>query len=107
MTMSALEYDTLVTAAGVCRQVLSDLQPKLQGLKQIYDAEGGVKSTLTQDEMDEVAALSGLTKAQADDAIYALTAVMLPAIEAGYTAMAQMAARFRGTMPMMTPPPTF
>ena len=59
--------------------------------------------------MDEIPALSGLTKTAVDDGMYALTAVLLPAIENGYTALAQMAARSRGFAPPvpvpMTPPP--
>ena len=94
MPMSHLERDTLAKGFAVCKTVLADLQPKLASLAQIYDAAGGVKATLTQAEMDEEAALSGLTKAQMDDGMYALTAGLLPAIEAGYAAMAQLAARF-------------
>lgn len=94
MPMSQLEHDTLAKAFAVCKNLLADTQPKLASLKEIYDSEGGVKSTLDQAELDEVAALSGLTKQQVDDGLYALTTVLLPAIEAGYPALAQLAARF-------------
>lgn len=109
MAMNALEYDTLNMAFAMCRMIINDLQPRLLALQQQYDSAGGVKETLTQQEMDEVAALSGLTKAQADDGLYALTTVMLPAITNSYPALSTMASRSRsGAAPMpMSMPPTF
>ena len=94
MPLSQLEHDTISKACAVAKTLLLDLQPKLEGLGAIYDAEGGVKSTITQDELDEVAALSGLTKGQLDDALYAMTTTILPGIQNGYNALAQLAARF-------------
>jgi hypothetical protein len=103
MTISALELDTVTNASAACKIILGDMLPRLQGLQHIYDSGGGVKETLTQDELNEVTALSGLTKTQVDDAMYVLTAVLLPAIDSNYAQLAQLAARHRGTMPM---PPT-
>ena len=94
MPMSTLERDILAKSFAVCKKFLLDLQPKLAGLQQIYDSAGGVKSTLTQAELDEVPELSGLTKAQVDSGLNALTTVLLPAIEAEYPFLAQLAARF-------------
>jgi hypothetical protein len=94
MPVSILERDTLAKSFAVCKQVLLDLQPKLASLAQIYDSAGGVKITLTQEELDELAELSGLTKTQVDDGLYVLTTLLLPAIENGYPALAQLAARF-------------
>ena len=94
MPLSQLERDTLSKAFAVSKMILLDLQPKLAGLQQIYDAAGGVKDTLVQSELDEEAALSGLTVQQVTDGMYALTTVLLPAIEAGYPALAQLSARF-------------
>jgi hypothetical protein len=93
MPMSTLERDTLAKSFSVSKQLLLDIQPKLAGLQQIYDSAGGVKETLTQAELDEIAELSGLTTQQVTDGLYALTTVLLPAIEAGYPALAQLAAR--------------
>jgi hypothetical protein len=103
MAMTTLEMDTLTLACGVCKTILTDLQPRLAALQQQYDSGGGVKETLTQEDLDAAPTLSGLTKAQADDGLYALTAVLLPAIEASYPALSQLAARYRGFAP---PPPT-
>lgn len=102
MSITTLEYDLVNNAAQACSMILAELQPKLAGFRQIYDSEGGVKSTLTQAELDEIAAFSGLTLAQVTDAMYALTTVLLPAIESGYGALSTLGARYRG---FAAPPP--
>lgn len=94
MPISNLEKDTLAKSFAVSKTVLLDLKPKLEGLAQIYDSEGGVKTTLTQEELDELVELSGLTKTQVDDGLYVLTTLLLPAITQGYPALSQLAARF-------------
>lgn len=94
MPMSQLEKDTLSKSFAVSKQFLLDLEPKLASLRELYDSASGVKTTLTQEELDEEAALSGLTKAQVDNGLAALTTVLLPAIEAQYPFLAQLAARF-------------
>lgn len=94
MPVNTLERDTLAKSFAVCKTLLLDLQPKLAGLAQIYDSEGGVKTTLEQAELDELVELSGLTKTQMDDGMYVLTALILPAIQQGYPALSQLAARF-------------
>jgi len=102
MSISTLEYDTVNSIAALAKQTINELEPRLRELQQIYDASGGVKETLTQEELDEVAAFSDLSKTTLDDAAYALTTVLLPAITAGYAALAQVAARSRG---FASPPP--
>jgi len=92
--MSTLERDTLAKSFAVTKQLLLDIQPKLAGLAQIFDSVGGVKTTLTQEELDEVAELSGLTVDQVSDGMYVLTTLILPAITQGYPALAQLSARF-------------
>lgn len=94
MPMSQLETDTLSKSFAVCKTLLNDLQPKLASLAQIYDSVGGVKETLTQAELDEVPELSGLTTTQVQDGLYVLTTLLLPAIQQGYPALSQLAARF-------------
>lgn len=94
MPMSQLEKDLLSKLFAMNKNVLHDLLPRLQSLNELYNSSGGVKQTLTQEELDELPELSGLTKQLCDDAVYALTAQVLPAIEAGYPSLAQTAARF-------------
>jgi hypothetical protein len=109
MAVTTLEYDVVTQAAAVCKKILTELEPALAQFREIYDAAGGVKETLTQEDLDAVASFSGLSKAQVDNALYALTALLLPAIESSTTALAQLAARDRGFAPplpvMMMPPP--
>jgi len=94
MSMSQLERDALAKGFAICKTLLFDLQPKLAGLGEVYNAEGGVSTTLTQEELDELPELSGLTKQTVDDAMYALSATILPGIVNAYPALSQMAARF-------------
>jgi hypothetical protein len=94
MPMSTLERDSLAKSFAVCKTLLYDLQPKLAQLAELYDAAGGVKTTLEQAELDEETALSGLTKQQMDDGMYVLTTILLPGIVQGYPSLAQLAARF-------------
>jgi len=94
MPMSQLELDTLAKIFAIAKQTIADIHPKLSSLAEIYDSAGGMSETLTQEELDEVPELSGLTKQQVDDGVYVLTTLMLPAIQNGYPALAQLAARF-------------
>ena len=94
MPMSQLESDTVAKMCAIAKQLLADVQPKLESLRSIYDSAGGVKETLTQAEMDEVSALSGLTKTQLDDAAFVMTGAILSGIENGYNGLDAVAARF-------------
>ena len=94
MAMTQLERDTLAKAFAVAKTLLQDLEPRLKGLDNIYNSAGGVKETLSQAELDAMPELSGLTKEALDDGIYAMTALVLPGIQGGYSALAQLAARF-------------
>jgi len=94
MPISQLEHDTLAKAFAVAKTLLLDLQPKLAALAQIYDSEGGVNTTLTQADLDELPELSGLTTEQVEHGLYAMTTTILPGIVNGYAALAQLAARF-------------
>ena len=93
MPASQLELDTLGKAFAVSKQLLLDIQPKLEGLREIYDSVGGVKATLTQEDMDAIPELSGLAKAQLDDGLFVLTTILVPALENGYPSLAKLAAR--------------
>jgi len=93
MPLTALEQNTVSRSFFVAKKVLEEVKPVLDALNIIYDAGGGVKETLTQAELDEIPAFSGLTKTQLDDGLYALTAVIRPAITNAFTALAQLATR--------------
>jgi hypothetical protein len=99
MSMTQLEYDVVNAIAVLCKQAIQEFEPKLRELQQIYDAAGGVKETLTQDELDEITAFSDLSKTTLDDAAYALTTTILSAITNSFPSLAQVAARSRGFAP--------
>jgi hypothetical protein len=94
MPISTLEHDTLAKLFAICKSVQADLQPKLSQLDSIYNSAGGVTSTLTQAELDELPELSGLTKQTVDDGVFALTSGVLPALVNATAALSQLAARF-------------
>jgi hypothetical protein len=94
MAVSNLERDTMAKSFAIAKTLLLDVLPKLQGTDVIYNSVGGVKETLDQNEMNELPELSGLTKTQMDDGVYALCAVILPAIQNNYAQLSQLAARF-------------
>jgi hypothetical protein len=92
--LNALEANTIARANAAARKILEELKPVLDGLNVIYDTETtGAKVTITQQNLDADPALSGITKGQLDDGMYVLTATLRAAIAAGYTQLAQLAAR--------------
>lgn len=92
MAITALESNTVSRGAALAKRVL-ELKAEIDYLNIIYDASGGVKETLTQAELDSVPSFSGVTKAQVDDGMFALTSGLKTAITNSYTQLAQLAAR--------------
>jgi len=93
MSITTLESNTVSNGIKACNLVLQQLKPLLDSLDAIYNAAGGVKETLTQDDLDGVTSFSNLTKAQVDDAMYALTSSIKGAIDSAYSQLAELAAR--------------
>lgn len=93
MPLSQLEHDTLAKSCAVSKQLLADIQPRLASLNELYSSVGGVSSTLSQAELDELPELSGLQKSTVDDALFAMSG-MLTSINNAFAALSQMAARF-------------
>lgn len=93
MPLSVLEQTTINRAIALARKVVEEVYPALKELNVSYNASGGVSSTITQTELDANPDLSGLTKAQLDDALYALTSGILGAIDTGYSQLVQLGTR--------------
>lgn len=93
MAITLLEQDTVSRGFTAAKKVLRDIHPLLHELNVIYDSAGGVKETLTQAELDSVSGFSGITKAQLDDGMYALTTTLKAAIDGAYAQLAELAAR--------------
>lgn len=93
MPLTQLEQNTVARGLQAAAKVLNEIEPVLHSLNVIYDSVGGVKTTITQEGLDAVPSFSGITKAQLDDGMFALTATLKGAIDSTYTALAQLAAR--------------
>lgn len=93
MSISILEQNTVQTAANLARKLVEQIKPLLDELDVIYNSAGGVSSTLTQASLDGVAAFSGITKAQVDDGLFALTSTLKGDIATAYSQLAKLAAR--------------
>lgn len=93
MALSTLELNTIRRGAQMARLVIDQLKPVIDELNVIYDADDGVKEIVDQEALDTEPSLSGLTKAQLDDGMYALTATLKTTIGNAYTQLVHLAAR--------------
>jgi hypothetical protein len=94
MALSAQASDTISKAISSSENLLEVSYPVLREIDVVYNSAGGLKTTITQADLDAVPGLSGLTKQQLDDAVYALTQVKTQ-LETSYTALVQLASRQR------------
>lgn len=93
MTLATiLEQDTIHTAAQDAQAAI-DLYPRLLRLNELYNSANGVKTTVTQEKLDDLPALSGLTKQQLDDGIFPLTGPILTGIQNSLSQLLELAAR--------------
>jgi hypothetical protein len=93
MPLNQLAQTTILRGIQSARKVLEELKPVIDGINIVYDSQGGLKDTITQQDLDDLSSLSGLTKAQLDDAMYVLTAVLRSDIANSYSQLAHLAAR--------------
>ncbi len=93
MALTILEQNTINRGLAAAKLLLEQLRPILDELNVIYDGTGGVKSTITQQNLDSAAYLSGLTVAQLNDGFFVLTATVRADLDNGLTALSQLAAR--------------
>lgn len=93
MALTQLEQNTVSKGINAAKLVIETLEPILHELNIIYDSGGGAKTTITQAGLDAIPSFSGLTKAQLDDGLFALTATLRTDIQNAYTQLAELAAR--------------
>jgi hypothetical protein len=93
MAITKLESDTVSKGILTAKEVLDKLKAMIDQLDPIYNSAGGVSSTLTQADLDGVDSFSGITKQQVDDGFYALTSTLKTAIDSGFPALVELAAR--------------
>lgn len=90
--ITKLESDTVSRGMQMAKDLL-DLYGDLKQLNVIYDSGGGVKETITQQDLDGVSSFSGLTKQQLDDGMFALTSTVLTALTNSMTQLSELSAR--------------
>ena len=93
MALTNMEKDAVTEGAQTAKKIIREIKPMMDSLNIIYDREGGLKSTITQEDLDSVSSWSGLTKQQLDDGMYAVTTTLRTAIINAYSALAELAAR--------------
>lgn len=94
MALNTLEQNTINRGIAAARKVITELDPVLRDLNVVYDRETvGVKATVEQADLDAAAYLSGLTKAELDDGMFALTSTLRTAVANAYTALSILASR--------------
>lgn len=93
MAMTALEQDAITRGMQAAKTLLAMIKPEADQLNVLYDSEGGLSTTITQDDLDSVPGFSGLTKQQLDDEMYVLTSTIRTALANGLFALTQLASR--------------
>lgn len=93
MALSQLAQNTIFAAAAQAKQLNEQIAPLLARFNVLYNAVGGLKTTILQADMDAVPALSGLQKAQLDNAMNDLTNTILTPLQAALADLAQLAGR--------------
>ena len=74
-------------------KLLDELLPILNAVNVTYNQAGGYKETITDGDLKQIDAYSGLTKAQLDDGMYVLTATIKGALTTGYDQLCELAVR--------------
>lgn len=93
MSLTVLEKAIIGESFGVAKRLLDETLPVLERLNTMYNSGGGLSSTITQGELDEVPGYSGITKQQLDDGLYALTSSVRSALNTAFDQLTQLAAR--------------
>lgn len=97
MTLNTLELKNIKDAAKLAKFFLQTAKPRIDALNIDYDASGGTKSTIDQAGLDAEPSLSGITKAQLDDALYALTSSLKGVLDSSYSQLEKLASRAENT----------
>jgi hypothetical protein len=93
MPLSSLELNVIRNAILTANKIITEVKPVLDSMNIIYDSGGGAKTTITQQNMDAYSNLSGLTKQQLDDGLFALTGTIRGDLVNAYSQLAELAAR--------------
>ena len=84
MALNSMDQDTISRGLKIIA-FLHENAATIQDLNVLYDAQGGLKSRITQEDLDAVGGFYGMTVAQLNDAMYVLTALIMPILTANRT----------------------
>src|SRR6185295_3903622 len=93
MALTTLETMTINRGIALAKKLTSDIVPELRRLQVSYDAANAVKATVTQPNLDLATQFSGITKAQLDDAFFAMTSTLKTALDTAYAQIETLAER--------------
>ena len=93
MALTTLETMTINRGIALAKKLTSEIVPELRRLQVSYDAANAVKATVTQPNLDLATQFSGITKAQLDDAFFAMTSTLKTALDTAYAQIETLAER--------------
>jgi hypothetical protein len=99
MAISVLEKSVVDKGMLVAKKLLL-LKSVVDELNVLYDADDLVKETLTQGDLDGVSEWSGITKANVDDGMYAITAGLRILLNDAHTQLAILSGRKPSDFPL-------
>lgn len=84
MALNAMDQDTVSRGLRLIK-LLHDNIAEMNDVNVLFDAEGGLKARYTQADLDAIAGFFGMTTGQFNDAMYVVTGLVLPLLNANRT----------------------
>lgn len=84
MALNALDQDTISRGLNLVK-LFHDQIGEMNDFNVLFDAQGGLKSRYSQPDLDGIASFYGMTTAQFNDAMYVVTGLILPILNANRT----------------------
>ena len=81
MALNSYEVLTIQRLIQLSRMIVEQIEPGLDSLNEIYNSVGGIKDSIPAEDLGQDGLYGGMTKAQLDDAAYALTSVIKGAVD--------------------------
>lgn len=91
--LTQLEKITILRGIVAAKRLVDEIKPLYDQLNVVYDSAGGVKETVTQEDLDGYIEFAGLTKQELDDGMYVLTNVLKGSLTNSYSQLVKLAAR--------------
>lgn len=84
MALNTLDQNTVSRGLEVIKWLNKNIS-EIGDLNVLFDASGGLKSRYTQEDLDALPGLYGMTVQQFNDAMYVVTALILPILTTNRT----------------------